>query len=101
MHTTDRNELEQTKEFVRDYRISNIEFKNRQEYERADYYFDARYASDYTQSLTVGYVSLEIPEKKFLNVVKKVTEYDEFMRYPEVREVIHQIMFMNRLKGYR
>jgi len=101
MHTTDPGELEQTKKFVYNYRIQNIEFKNRQEYERVDYNFNASYVSDYIQNRIVGVVTMEIPEKEFLNVVRKVTEYDEFMHCPDVREAIHQAMFMGRLKGYR
>lgn len=101
MQTTDRDELEQTKEFVYNYRIQNIEFKNKQEYERVDFNFNAKCAPEYVQHRVVGSVTMDIFERDFLNIVRKVTEYDEYMRYPEVREAIHHAMFMNRLKGYR
>ena len=101
MHTTNRDELERTKEFVYNYRISNIEFRNKQEYERVDYNYSAKYVPDYVQHKVVGAVSMELAETEFLDIVRKVTEYDEFMRYPEVRDAIHQAMFMGRLKGYR
>ena len=100
MHTTDRDELERTKEFVYNYRIQNIEFKNKQEYERVDYSF-GKYIPEYITQRVVGSVSMEISERDFLSIVKKVTEYDDFMRYPEVRDAIHQAMFMGKLKGYR
>ena len=105
MQTTDRDELERTKEFVYNYRIQNIEFKNKQEYDRIDYqYYNYGINSkfpEYVQHRIIGTVSMDISERDFLNIVKKVTEYDEFMRCPEVREAIYQAMFIGRLKGYR
>lgn len=106
MKTTNQTEIARVKDFVHRYGIQNIQGVTRQEYARrssmASYeqLYSTEYEKNYLQNHTVDYVKIEISESEFLEIIRKITEYDEFMQCPSVQEAVHQEMFMHRLSGY-
>ena len=87
--------------FIQDYGISEINRKEEQYRTPESYDTFSNYFNNYTYVIHATRIkySMEIEEEKFLNIVHKVTEYDNLMKDPETAKLVMEAKFISRLKG--
>jgi flagellar motor switch protein FliM len=93
---------DRARQFVAQYRISDIKQTIKARHEYADY-FNTYMTDPYRFEPTIQYthvkmLSMEMEEASFARIVDKMTELEELESDPETAKLLHEAKFIHRLK---
>jgi len=97
-------EYEAIKKLVIDYRVTKVEEKYQPMYESKPLYQYSRrdpYYDYHTEHMVVKMYSIEIDERALAEIAVKIKVYEDLMQDPETRTLLHEAIFINKLKHGR